>query len=172
MTFVRSIVAVCALSLAFGAPPASAQQGQNVRAKPEVGLPDDSLKGPPVVFYADLSADEESAFTESPGTGLFECSLDRATLKLTWKVTYSKTTSPVTSAGIHGPQVPGSEAAVLIDLGKKGLGSPIEGSAILSEGDLEYLLTGRMYVNLLTVKYPAGELRGQLKRQRPKRPTS
>jgi hypothetical protein len=158
----RTIVAVFAF-LALGALPASAQQGQNIRAKPEVGLPDDSLKGPPIFFYADLSADEESSYTESPGVGRFE---------ITWKVTYSNTTSPVTSAGIHGPQTAGSEAAVLVDLGKKGLGSPIEGSAVLNEGDLEYLLTGKMYVNLHTVKYPGGELRGQLMRQRAKAPTS
>ena len=172
MNLFRALAAVCVLGLVSGPLPASAQQGQNIRAKPEVGLPDDSLKGPPIVFYADLSADEESSFTESPGVGRFECQLDRATLKLTWKVTYSNTTSPVTSAGIHGPQTAGSEAAVLIDLGKGGLKSPIEGSATLSDSDLEYLLTGKMYVNLHTVKYPGGELRGQLSRQRPEAPTS
>ena len=43
----------------------------------------------------------------------------------------------------------------------------MEGSVTLNEGQLEYLLTGRMYVNLHTVKYPNGEIRGQLSRQRP-----
>ncbi len=171
MNFARTIIAACAVSLAFGAAPAFAQ-GQNTRGQAEKNIPDDTLKGPPIVFFADLSADEESAVTESPGVGRFECSLERETLKLTWKVTYSNTTSPLTSASIHGPQTPGGEAAVLIDLGGKGLKSPIEGSKIISPGDLEYLLTGRMYVNLHSVKYPAGELRGQLSRQRPKEPTS
>ena len=56
---------------------------------------------------------------------------------------------------------------MLVDLGGKGLTSPIEGSSILNEGQLEYLLTDRMYVNILTKKYPGGELRGQLARLRP-----
>ena len=123
--------------------------------------------GPPIAFYADLSADEESAETYSPGKGRFDVTLDRKTLRFAWKVTYSDLTTPLTSAAIHGPQTPGREAGVLIDLAPKGPRAPLEGSVILDEGQLEYLLTGRMYVNLHTVKYPNGELRGQLSRQRP-----
>ena len=132
----------------------------------------DENEGPPIVFYADLSADEESAVTVSPGVGHLECILDRKTLKFTWKLTYSGLTSPVIGAALHGPQTPGGEAGVLVDIGTKGLSSPIEGSANLTEGQLEYLLVGRMYVQVRTTKFPVGEIRGQLNRQRPKSPNS
>ncbi len=122
----------------------------------------------PIQFVADLSADEESAPTESPGSGHAEFTLDRATLKLNWVVTFEKLTTPLTSAVVRGPQKPGTNAGVLFELGPSTAKSPIKGSITLNDGQLEYLLAGRMYVNLHTVKYKDGELRGQLHRVREK----
>ena len=131
-----------------------------VRAQP--GRPDlscayfspnpDDTAGPPITFHADLSADEQSAVTESPGTGRVEFVLDRATLKI----------------HIHGPQTPGGEAGILIDLALKGMTLPIEGATVLNEGLLAYLVQDRLYVNLHSTKYPLGELRGPVKKARPK----
>jgi hypothetical protein len=156
-------------SLALAAP-AVAQSSSLSKLQENRGGNVSTDDGPPIAFYADLSADEESAETYSPGAGRFDVTLDRKALKFSWKVTYANLTSPLTSAAIHGPQTPGGEAAPIIDLAPKGLRSPMEGSVILTEGQLEYLLTGRMYVNLHTVKYPRGELRGHLSRQRPSTP--
>ena len=122
----------------------------------------------PIVFVADLSADEESAPTESPGSGHAEFTLDRATLKLSWVVTFDKLTTPLTSAVVRGPQKPGTNAGVLFELGPSTAKSPIKGAITINDGQLEYLLAGRMYVNLHTVKYKEGELRGQLHRVREK----
>ena len=161
-----SCVAVVLLALPF-AVPAFAQSSNISKLQGDAANKSADTEGPPIAFYTELSADEESAETYSPGKGRFDVTLDRKTLKFTWKVTYSGLTSPLTSASIHGPQTPGCEAGVLIDLAPKGLRAPLEGSVTLNEGQLEYLLTGRMYVNLHTVKYPNGEIRGQLSRQRP-----
>ena len=121
----------------------------------------------PIRFYADLSADEESAPTESPGKGRADFVLERATLKFSWTITYDGVTSPVTEVWIHGPQRPGTNAGKLIDLAQQGLKSPLQGSIVLNEGQLEYLLAGRLYVNLFTTKYKdGGELRGQITRAR------
>ncbi len=155
-----------ALSLALAAP-AWAQSSNLSKLQGDAVNSSAGDDGPPIAFYADLSADEESAETYSPGKGRFDVTLDRKTLRFAWKVTYNDLTSPLTSAAIHGPQTPGCEAGVLIDLAPKGPRAPLEGSVVLNEGQLEYLLTGRMYVNLHTAKYPNGELRGQLSRQRP-----
>lgn len=125
-------------------------------------------KGPPIHFTADLSADEESATTESPGRGHVDFTLDRKTLKLTWKVTFKDLTSPPTGVHIHGPQTPGSEAGILHDLAPKGVVSGVEGSTEINEGELAYLVQDRLYVNLHTKKYPAGELRGHLQRIAPR----
>ena len=129
--------------------------------------PDDTA-GPPVVFYADLSADEQSAVTESPGVGRVDFVLDRVTLKLTWTASYQKLTSQSTGIHIHGPQTPGGEAGILIDLAPKGMTLPIVGSSVLNEGLLAYLVQDRLYVNLHSAKYPMGELRGPVKKARPK----
>jgi hypothetical protein len=120
----------------------------------------------PIHFAATLSADEESAPTESPGAGRIDLTLDRATLTLSWVLTYKGLPSEVTGVHIRGPQRPGTNAGILFDLGKSGLRSPIKGSAVLNDGQLEYLLAGRMYVNIATTKYKDGELRGQIQRQR------
>ena len=123
--------------------------------------------GPPIEFYTDLSPDEESAVTDSPGTGHIEFVLERKTLKLSWKLTYGNLTSPVTSASLHGPQTPGGNAGVVVVLSPKGGASPIVGEAIINDGVLAYLMSDRLYVNVFTTKFKEGELRGQLKRRRP-----
>ncbi len=127
-------------------------------------------EGPPIRFRAELSADEQSAPTESPGTGLAEFVLDRPTQRFEWKVTFSGLTSEAIAAHIHGPQTPGGNAGVLFDLAPNSISSPLEGSVVLNDGELEYLLTGRMYVNIHTTRYPPGELRGQVMRLRPEEP--
>jgi hypothetical protein len=126
-----------------------------------------NVDGPALEFFTDLAADEESAVTDSPGIGHAEFVLDRKTLRLTWKITYSGLTAAPTSISLHGPQTPGGNAGVLLDLAPKGMKSPLEGAAIINDGQLEYLLTGRIYINLFTTKYKEGELRGQIKRRRP-----
>ena len=49
----------------------------------------------------------------------------------------------------------------------QGARAVLAGSAVLTEAQLDYLLAGRMYVNVRTRRYPAGELRGQIQRQPP-----
>ncbi len=127
-----------------------------------------------ILFKAVLSADDESTPTESPGTGIAEVRLERATLKITWKITYQGLTSPLTAAGLYGPENAGANAGEVVDLiagsRSKRLSSPIEGSTILSDGVFGYLITGRVYVNLHSRRWPDGELRGQLRRQRSNAP--
>ena len=129
--------------------------------------PDESLTGPPIMFVAVLSADEESLVTESPGSGRAEFILDRQTLTLSWKTSFKDLTSAPIAVRVHGPQTPGGEAGALFDLAPNGVKSPLEGSHQLTDGELRYLLTDRLYVNIATAKYKQGELRGQLQRMRP-----
>jgi hypothetical protein len=119
-----------------------------------------------IIFTAALSPDEQSAPTYSPATGFAEVRLERATLKITWKVTYKDTTSPVIAAGLYGPENAGGNAGQVVDFAPSGLKSPMQGSTILSDGVFQYLITGRVYVNIHTTKYKDGELRGQLRRIR------
>lgn len=121
----------------------------------------------PVMFYAELSADEQAATTVSKGRGRAEFSLDRATTRLDWRVTATALDSTVLGVAIHGPQRMGTNAGVQIDLAPQGVRAVLVGSAVLTEAQLDYLLAGRMYVNVRTRRYPAGELRGQIQRRPP-----
>ena len=120
--------------------------------------------GPPVRFYADLSAAEESTTTVSNGSGRAEFSLDRATLRFSWRASFGHLSSAVAGAAVHGPQRPGTNAGVQLDMAAKGVRPPLQGSVVLTDAQLQYLLAGRMYVNIRTRKYPDGELRGQIQR--------
>lgn len=119
-----------------------------------------------IVYTAVLSDEDQSTPTYSPGKGFAEFRLERATLKLSWKITYQGLTSPPIAAGLYGPENVGANAGQVVDLGTRGLRSPIVGSAIISDGVLGYLTTGRIYVNIHTRRYKDGELRGQVRRQR------
>ncbi len=127
----------------------------------------EATDGPPIVFFADLSADEQSAVTESPGMGRVDFVLQRDTLEFSWTLTFDDLTTAPVGAHVHGPQTLGGEAAVLWDMAPNGVRSPVSGSKVLNEGELAYLVSDRMYVNLHTEKYPAGELRGQIQKQHP-----
>jgi hypothetical protein len=118
----------------------------------------------PVLFRADFAAEEQTATVNSAGRGLAEFSLDRATLRFSWKVTYGRVTSRVLGVSVNGPQRPGTNAGVQIDLAPRGPAPVLQGSAVLTEAQLDYLLAGRMYVNLRSARYPDGELRGQIQR--------
>jgi hypothetical protein len=124
--------------------------------------------GPPINFFAVLSADEESAVTESPGVGRVDFVLDRRTLKLSWKVSFRKLTSAALGMHVHGPQTPGGEAGILFELAPAGaLRDGFAGFKVLDDGLLGYLVQDRLYVNLHTRRYPAGELRGPVRKVRP-----
>ncbi len=117
-----------------------------------------------ILFAADLSPDEEASVVESPANGHIDLWLERATLKITWHVTFSGLSSALVSAALHGPENPGANAGVLVDLHAHG-DAPLDGSAVLTDGQFQYLITTRVYADLVTRKFPGGELRGQLRRQ-------
>jgi hypothetical protein len=114
-------------------------------------------------FSAALSPENETTPTESPAKGHIDLWLERATLKIRWRVTFQDLSTPLTSAALHGPENAGANAGVLINLGKGR--SPLEGSATMSDGQFQYLITTRVYANIVTQKFPAGEIRGHLRRQ-------
>ena len=128
----------------------------------------DSREGPPVSFYVILTPDDESTPTESPGTGRIDFTLDRKTQRITWKGSFQglPANSRPTGIFVRGPQTIGGEAGILFDLSPGGIRNPFEGSYQLNDGQVEYLVTGRFYVNLHTTKYPGGELRGEVRKGR------
>jgi hypothetical protein len=139
-----------------------------------------TFSGPPVLaasddihFGAELTPDEETMVVSSAGAGHADVWLERANLKITWRVTFKGLAKPPISVGMYGPATAGANAGLQLDLGAQGLASPVGGSTILSDGQFQYLITSKMFVNVLTRSFPKGELRGQLERTRetPKAPS-
>jgi hypothetical protein len=107
-----------------------------------------------------LSAMNEVPPNASTAVGAARVWLDGMTLK--WTVTYSGTTGPVTAGHFHGPAAAGTNAGVVVPF-KGSMASPIEGSATLTQEQVDQLKAGLWYVNLHTAANPGGEMRGQVK---------
>ena len=113
------------------------------------------------IFKATLNAASEVPPTTSTGTGAATVTLDTATMKVTWDVTYSGLSGPAMAAHIHGPADPGQNAPVVVPFKVKA--SPIKGSKILTAAQVADLEAGKYYVNIHTAANKGGEIRGQLK---------
>jgi len=111
-------------------------------------------------FKAALDAKSEVPPTKSSGTGSATLSYDTASKQLTWTVTYSSLSGPVTGAHIHGPAEPGKNAGVVVPFTAGP--SPIKGSKVLTEAQAKDLMAGKLYVNLHTGANKDGEIRGNI----------
>ena len=97
----------------------------------------------------------------SAGTGTADIDYDAGTKKLTWKLTYSGLSGPVTAAHFHGPAEPGKNAGVALAI-PNATASPVEGSATLTDAQAADLTAGKYYINVHTAANPGGEIRGQV----------
>ena len=101
--------------------------------------------------------------TGSPGTGSATLTLDDVTNFLNWNVGWSGLLGNFLVAHFHGPASPSENAAVQVDFLSIAPGNPSVGSTIISGAQAADLLAGLWYVNIHTDKFPAGEIRGQLR---------
>jgi len=114
----------------------------------------------PTAFTADLRGSSEVPPTESNAKGKAEVTYDDSTKTLRWTISYYGLTGSATAAHFHGPAAEGANSKVMITISP--LPSPMKGAAILTEDQSKALLSGNMYINVHTAKYPDGEIRGQL----------
>ena len=112
-------------------------------------------------FKARLDTASEVPQKTGPGHGTVDATLDTATSRLTYTITYADLSGPLTGAHFHGPAGPTEKADVAIKIGGN-LASPIHGEATLTHEQVEALTHGRWYVNLHTAANPGGEVRGQV----------
>lgn len=110
-------------------------------------------------FVANI--DGVCAESGSSATGLGTFSLNTATGVFTWHIEYSGLGSVETFAHIHGPidVACGSFGGgfVFVDLG---IGSPKDGSTVLSAERQQGFLDGKYYVNIHTAGFVSGEISG------------
>ena len=113
-----------------------------------------------VTLTAQLSGANEVPPVASGGTGAVEAKLNKDTMLLTWKVTYSGLSGPAAAGHFHGPAAAGSNAGVVVPF--TSTTSPIEGMATLTATQMNDLLAGKWYANLHTAANKGGEIRGQV----------
>jgi hypothetical protein len=112
---------------------------------------------------AALNAAQETPPNSTAGTGSLKGTFDTDSKKLTWSVTYSGLTGPVTAAHFHGPAGPGKSAPV--EVPATGVDkNPIEGSATLTDAQSKDLIDGNIYFNIHTEANKSGEIRGQVEK--------
>ncbi|HEX7388702.1 MAG TPA: CHRD domain-containing protein [Acidiphilium sp.] len=97
----------------------------------------------------------------SSGSGTMTGRYNSKTHMLYWHVTYHHLSSKMTAAHFHGPAEPGQNGPVLVPISGPHH-SPIVGKAKITDAQAKTILDGMSYVNVHTVKVPAGEIRGQV----------
>ncbi len=115
----------------------------------------------PMAMTARLSGSSEVPPVPGSGSGNVEGMLNQQSGVLSWTVTHSGLSGPVTAAHFHGPALVGQNAGVVVPIGGA-MDSPIKGQATLTAPQMADLLAGRWYVNLHTAANPNGEIRGQV----------
>ncbi len=110
---------------------------------------------------ARLSGASEVPAVMTNATGKVDANLTPGSNVLTWTISYSGLSGPVTGAHFHGPAMAGQNAAVAVPISPP-LASPITGSATLTPSQAADLAAGKWYVNLHTAANPNGEVRGQV----------
>jgi len=110
------------------------------------------------IYTAVLSGANEVPPNGSPATGTAMLSVDTETLMATWDVMFSGLTADQTGAHFHNAPA-GANGGVVFGLP---LGSPINGTWEMSQAHYDELAAGNIYVNVHTVEFPGGEIRGQM----------
>jgi hypothetical protein len=116
-----------------------------------------------VQFQGTLSGKSEVPPTTSSGSGDVLATLDTASKKLSYTMTYYGLTGPATAAHFHGPAASGANAGVVVPIGTNPA-SPTTGSVTLTEAQMKDLEAGKWYANVHTEANKGGEIRGQMMR--------
>lgn len=111
------------------------------------------------LMMATLSGAAQVPPNSSTGSGTAAIKLDGDVLS--WVITYSGLSGPVTGAHFHGPAPANANAGVIVPFAGS-LGSPIQGSQKLTAAQVAGLRGGLWYANLHTAAFPGGEIRGQV----------
>lgn len=123
------------------------------------GFPGGEVRGQIVSMVAELDAVQEVPPNASPARGFGLFTVNRRTNTMRYYIAYGGLTGNETAAHIHGFAPHGTSAGVLFGLPA---GSPKTGTITYTDAQEENLKRGLSYVNIHTVNFPGGEIRGQI----------
>ena len=119
-------------------------------------------------FTAYLNGAQEVPGVATSATGYARVFVDEATMTLNFTVVFNNFSSAQTLSHIHAPAAIGATASVAIDFGTVGgTSGTISGTRSITPTQLAQLRSHLGYVNVHSVNFPAGEIRGQLGVNRP-----
>lgn len=113
-----------------------------------------------LTYFAVLNGGQVVPPSSSNALGVAFITLDNGTKRLCYSISYSQLQGTETEAHLHNAGV-GETNAVLYDLNP--IGTPKLGCiGPLKRNEEAFLKQGRMYINIHTDVWPAGEIRGQV----------
>ena len=116
-------------------------------------------------FEISISGQHEVPPNGTPATGILTGTYDDITNLLSINIMFNGLVGPATAAHFHGPAGPGVNAGVQVPLAGFPVGV-ISGTYsnvfVLTPEQETQLLAGLWYVNIHTVVFPGGEIRGQM----------
>jgi hypothetical protein len=122
------------------------------------------IQAAPASFKVSLTGAQQVPPVETTGTGTANLTYDPTTRLITWTISYSGLSGPVTMAHFHGPAEQGKNGGVQLWLSQQGspVENPIKGQATLTTDQATQFTAGQWYINLHTQAHPGGEVRGQV----------
>ena len=119
---------------------------------------------PKTDFQATLNGASEVPPTDTKGSGYFTAIYRPSTKVLEYRLNLVGLSGPVTIAYLHGPAPPGenAEKVVPIDVPFYRDRSHISNGVTLTEEQAAQVVASLWYVNVMTEKFPDGEIRGQI----------
>lgn len=119
-------------------------------------------------FTVYLSSAQQVPTNASTGQGKGCISINEATQTISYRIDFTGLSSAQTSAHIHDPAPVGTNTGDTVSLGTVGgTSGVISGTAAVTPTIISHILSGQAYVDIHTVNFPDGEIRGQIALKRP-----
>jgi len=120
------------------------------------------------IFTAYLNGAQQVPAAATSATGYARVDLNEGAGTITFTVVFNGLTSAQTLSHIHAPAPIGANASVIIDFGTVGgTSGTISGTRSITPTQIAQLRAHQGYVNVHSVNFPNGEIRGQLGVERP-----
>lgn len=116
-----------------------------------------------VEYQFTLTVCQEVPPSDTTGFGEATVLVDTDTGEVTVTGSYEDMSSNVNAAHVHGPAAIGENAGIIFPLTHTGgQDGTLTGTAVLEDADIQTILDGLAYVNVHTVNFGPGEIRGQI----------